>query len=305
MIGRCQPTGSRGYPSMTEDGRRMAEGGERTTEENEGKEGRKMIWSQRARSGRRTRRAEVRNGIGTTEPGRAVTGRSRVMVPSARPMPGAGLVGPFPNRLRMLRLFSFQRRFPVQTAGNPHLCTMRKLILGSAFLALAFVAIPASAQTATASRSSLDQMVATVTKDPVSLETMVTAAVATNPAAARDIVAAMTKAFPTKASKIAESAVAALAVNLPAGDLSLAVSGVLESMALTLADGRFTKLQLNNAITECVAAAESALTTAGLSAEFAQQTIVAASANLANRLPLMDAGTALAAPVGDFGSTHR
>jgi hypothetical protein len=182
---------------------------------------------------------------------------------------------------------------------------MRKLILGSAFLALAFAAIPATAQTATASRSSLDQMVATVTKDTVSLETMVTAAVATNPAAARDIVAAMTKAFPTKASKIAESAVAALAVNLPAGDLSLAVSGVLESTALTLADGRFTKLELSNAITECVAAAESALTTAGLSAEFAQQTIVAASANLANRLPLMDAGTALAAPVGDFGFTRR
>ena len=182
---------------------------------------------------------------------------------------------------------------------------MRKFILGSAFLSLAFVAIPVSAQTAAASRSDLDQMVATVAKDPVSLETMVTAAVATNPAAARDIVAAMTKAFPTKASKITESAIAALAVNLSAGDLSPAVSGVLESTALTLADGRFTKLELSNAITECVAAAESALTTAGMSAEFAQKTMVVASANLADRLPLMDAGTALAAPVGDFDFTRR
>jgi hypothetical protein len=237
--------------------------------------------------------------------GRSGDRSSRAMADSARPMPGAGRVGPFPDRLRMRRRFSFQRRFSVQTAGNPHLSTMRKLILGSSFLALAFVAIPAFAQTATASRSSLEQMVASVTKDPVSLETMVTASVATNPTAARDIVAAMTKAFPTKASKIAESAVAALAVNLPAGDLSLAVSGVLESTALTLADGRLAKPELNNAITECVAAAESALTTAGLSAEFAQQTIVAASANLANRLPLMDAGTALAAPVGGSGSPRR
>jgi len=175
---------------------------------------------------------------------------------------------------------------------------MRQFILGSVFLSLAFAAIPVSAQTAAASRADLDQMVATVSNDPVSLETMVVAAVATNPAAARDIVAAMTKAFPAKASKITESAVAALAVNLPAGDLLPAVSGVLESAALTLADGRVARPQLNGIITECVGAAESALTTAGLSAEFAQQTVVAASASLANRLPSTESGTALAAPVG-------
>jgi hypothetical protein len=182
---------------------------------------------------------------------------------------------------------------------------MRKFILGSAFLALAIAAIPAFAQTATASRMHLDQMVATVTKDPASLETMVTAAVAANPLAARDIVAAMTKAFPAQAPKIAESAVAALAVNLPAGDLSLAVSGVLESTALTLADARLAKPELNNAIAECLGAAESALTRAGLSTEFAQQTVVAASTNLANRLPSTDAGTALAAPVGGSGSAGK
>lgn len=175
---------------------------------------------------------------------------------------------------------------------------MRKFILGSAFFALAIAAIPASAQTATASRSSLDQMVASVSQDPASLETMVTAAVAANPTAARDIVAAMTKAFPAKAAKIAESAVAALAVNRPAGDLSRAVSGVIESTALTLADGRLGGAALHSAISECLVAAEAALTGAGLSTEFAQQTIVAASTNLANRLPSADVGSAVAAPVG-------
>lgn len=182
---------------------------------------------------------------------------------------------------------------------------MHKLILGSAFLALAVVASPAFAQTATASRSPLDQMVTSVTKDPASLETMVTAAVAANPTAARAIVAAMTKAFPAQAPKIAESAVAALAVNLPAGDLSLAVSGVLESTALTLADARLAKPELNNAISECFVAAESALTRAGQSKEFAQQTVVTASANLAARLPSADLGSALAAPVGDSGSAGK
>lgn len=182
---------------------------------------------------------------------------------------------------------------------------MRKFILGPAFLALAIAAIPASAQTATASRSSLDQMVTSVTKDPASLETMVAAAVAANPTAARHIVAAMTKAFPAKAPKIAESAVAALAVNLPAGNLSLAVSGVLESTALTLADGRPTTPDLNNAISECLVAAESALTGAGLSPAFAQQAVVAASTNLASRLPAADLGSALAAPVGGSDSPGK
>lgn len=176
---------------------------------------------------------------------------------------------------------------------------MRKLTLGSAILALALAGVPASAQTATASRSSLDQMVASITKDPVSLETMVAAAVAANPTAARDIVAALTKAFPANAAKITESAVAALAVNRPAGDLSLAVSGVIEVTALTLADGQLAGPALNNAISECLVAAESALTGAGVSTELAQQTIVAASTNLANRLPSADPGSALAAPVGE------
>lgn len=182
---------------------------------------------------------------------------------------------------------------------------MRKLILGSAFLALAIAASPAFAQTATTTRSALDQMVASVTKDPASLETMVTAAVAANPTAARDIVATMTKAFPAQAPQIAESAVAALAVNLPPGDLSLAVSGVLESTALTLADARLTKPDLNNAISECLVAAESALTRSGLSSEFAQQTIVAASTNLANRLPSADLDSVVAAPVGGSDSNVK
>lgn len=182
---------------------------------------------------------------------------------------------------------------------------MRKFILSSAFLALAIAAIPASAQSTTASRSRLDQMVTLVTKDPASLETMVAAAVAANPTAARAIVAAMTKAFPAQAPKIAESAVAALAVNLPAGDLSLAVSGVLESTALTLADGRLTKPDLNNPISECLVAAESALTRAGLSTDFAQQTIVAASSNLATRLPSADLDSAVAAPVEGSRSTGK
>ena len=182
---------------------------------------------------------------------------------------------------------------------------MRRLILGPVFLALAIAANPAFAQTATATRSALDRMVTSVTKDPASLETMVTAAVAANLVGARDIVAAMTKAFPAQAPKIAESAVAALAVNLPAGDLSLAVSGVLESTALTLADGRIAKAELNNAISECLVAAESALTAAGLSKEFAQQTVVAASTNLAARLPLADLDSAVAAPVGGSGSDGK
>jgi hypothetical protein len=139
-------------------------------------------------------------------------------------------------------------------------------------------------------------MVASVANDPASLETMVAAAVSTNPAAACDIVVAMTKAFPVKAPKIAESAIAALAVNLPAGDLSLAVSGVLESTALTLADGKPAGRDLNHAIAECLAAAESALGGAGLSKELVQQAIVAASSNLATRLPSSDLGSALAAP---------
>lgn len=174
---------------------------------------------------------------------------------------------------------------------------MRTFTLGSAFLALAIAAIPASAQTATASRSTLDRMVTSVTQDPASLETMVAAAVAANPMAARDIVATMTKAFPDNAAKITESAVAALAANLPAGDLSLAVSGVLESTALTLADS-LAKPDLNNAISDCMVAAETALTGSGLSTELTQRTIVAASTNLANRLPSADPGSALAAPVG-------
>ncbi|MBK8475756.1 MAG: hypothetical protein IPL39_05440 [Opitutaceae bacterium] len=182
---------------------------------------------------------------------------------------------------------------------------MRKLILSSAFIALSIAATPAFAQTAPASRSHLDQMVTSVTKDPASLETMVTAAVAANPTAARDIVAAMTKAFPAQAPKIAESAVAALAVNLPAGDLSLAVSGVLESTALTLAGGKITQPDLNNAISECLAAAESALTRSGLSNEFAQQTVVVASSNLAARLPSADLGSAVAAPVGGSDSKRK
>ncbi len=176
---------------------------------------------------------------------------------------------------------------------------MRTLTLGSALLALALAATPAFSQTAPLAPSALDQMVTSVTQDPASLETMVAAAVSTNPTAARAIVAAMTKAFPTRAPKIAEAAVAALAVNVPAGDLSLAVSGVLESTVLTLADGRLAKGELNNAITACLMATESALTGAGLSREFAQQTAVAASANLAARLPSGDIGSAMAAPVGD------
>jgi hypothetical protein len=176
---------------------------------------------------------------------------------------------------------------------------MRTFPVGSAFLALALAATPAFSQTATVAPAALEQMVTAVTMDPASLETMVAAAVATHPMAAREIVGTLTKAFPANAAKITESAVAALAVNLTSGELSLAVSGVLESTVLKLADGRLAKGDLNNAIAECLVATESALNGAGLSKDFAQQTAVAASAKLAARLPSAEIGSALAAPVGD------